>query len=310
MSNQMHVGVGKYIGGGVTVFPVWPESPETKRLCWKPSHLSIGELGEGAQVNLLEVTNNGTRPHVVVEGDIFEGGWQTRTAATTVVIQRGETVRIPVACVEQGRWNGRREHDTRRVRKTPYRSRSRMTSFLASQNEEAMMSGGPVDMSTSGRPQQSMWEDIREMQEVRGFAPGLSLSLSMDDIIDNAGPATDHVDAKLLPGQRGVIIGIGGYIAAAEIFGSTDGLKQRFDAIIDAARYEALDAPRRSTPNYLARDFARVIAERTPVGEQLDAPAQVTTPIGPLAVTSFALANVLVHAAVFNQVPREYAGVN
>ncbi len=172
------------------------------------------------------------------------------------------------------------------------------------------MSGGPVDMSTSGRPQQEMWEDIREMQEIRGFAPGLSLSLSMDDIIDNAGPATDHVDAKLLPGQRGVIIGIGGYIAAAEIFGSTDGLKQRFDAIIDAARYEALDAPRRSTPNYLARDFARVIAERTPVGEQLDAPAQVTTPIGPLAVTSFALANVLVHAAVFNQVPREYAGAN
>jgi hypothetical protein len=155
-----------------------------------------------------------------------------------------------------------------------------------------------------------MWEDIREMQEIRGFAPGLSLSLSMDDIVENRQPATDHVDAKLLPGQRGVIIGIGGYIAAAEIFGSTDGLKQRFDAIIDAARYEALDAPRRSTPNYLARDFARVIAERTPVGEQLDAPAQVTTPIGPLAVTSFALANVLVHAAVFNQVPREYAGAN
>ncbi|SDJ86305.1 hypothetical protein SAMN05216282_101109 [Cryobacterium psychrotolerans] len=96
-----------------------------------------------------------------------------------------------------------------------------------------------------------------------------------------------------------MIIGIGGYIAVAEFFGGQSGLAARWDGIIAAARYEAQHAQNRETPGYLARDFATLL-ERTPVGDNLAAPEQVASPLGPLAVSSFALAFGLIHAAVFN----------
>jgi len=287
--NRIHVGIGTYVGGGVTVFPVWPEAPEVKNHCWKPGHLTIGEVEQGARVDTLQITNTGTRPHVIVEGDIFEGGWQTRTAATTMVIARGETVEVPVLCVEQGRWGGGREHVNRRTRRTPYGVRKRMYDTRAKR---------------LGSGQGEVWDEINKMQSSRGFNQTGSLAFSLDEFVAPDGfdrEAQALNQAKLLPGQRGVMIGIGGQISACELFGSTDGLKQRFDAIIEAARFEAFEAPQRPTPNYRARDFATAITRSTPFGETIVEPLEIATPVGPLALTSFTLAAGLVHAAILNQ---------
>lgn len=288
MNERIHVGIGTYIGGGVTVFPVWPEAAAVRNHCWKPKHLTIAEVAQGARVDTLEVTNSGHRPHVVIEGDIFEGGMQNRTAARTVVIPVGETVSVPVLCVEQGRWNGGRNHGTgSRMRRAPYSVRRRMYT--------SQMRG---DMSAQGE----VWDEIQNFQRRRGFEEGMSLAASMDRFNTDSQRPNDYREVKPLPGQRGVMIGIGGYITACELFGSEEGLTQRFNAIIESARYEALDAMPRQTPNYMARDFATAMS-LTPVGEFLSEPAEVSTPLGPLAVTSFALAAGLVHAAVLNRAP-------
>ena len=287
MNERVHVGIGTYIGGGVTVFPVWPEAAAVKNHCWKPKHLTVTEVGEGARVNTLEVTNRGHRPHVIVEGDIFEGGMQNRTAARTVVIPVGATVEVPVLCVEQGRWNGGRDHGMgSRMRRSPYSVRRRMYAAQTGRNMNA---------------QGEVWDEIQNLQRSRGIEEGMSLAASMDRFV-SAPRSTREVDVKPLPGQRGVMIGIGGYITACELFGSEEGLTQRFDAIIESARYEALDAMARRTPNYMARDFATAMS-LTPVGQSLPEPTEVSTPLGPLAVSSYALATGLVHAAVLNRAP-------
>lgn len=290
MSEKFHVGQGNYDGAGVTVFPVWLESEPVKGFCWKSSHVTVGENAQGASVNNLTVTNNGHRPHIVLEGDIFEGGLQNRVLTRSFVLARGEQREVPVACVEEGRWHGTGLHQATR-RRAPMGVQYSMMSTYADLN--CM----DVQGSAAGtHVQGGVWDRIRRNEESRGYVEAHSLMESMNQAeLNNAARPLP----SMLPGQRGVIIGIGGHIAAAEFFGNSDGLTARWEGIIEAARYEALEAPKRQTPGWAARDFA-VSLQGTPVGEDLQQPLEIKTPIGPLAVNSFAVSFGLIHAAVFN----------
>lgn len=291
MSEKLHVGQGHYDGAGVTVFPVWLESEPVKGFCWKSSHLTVGENAQGASVNNLTVTNNGHRPHIVLEGDIFEGGMQNRVLTRSYVLARGEQREVPVACVEEGRWNGTGLHQATR-RRAPMGVQFGMINTFAAMNCEDVQ-GSDAGTHVQG----GVWNRIRQNQETRGYVDANSLMESMNQAVGM--DAAERPMPSILPGQRGVIIGIGGYVAAAEFFGNTDGLAARWDGIIEAARYEALEAPQHQTPSWAARDFAASI-EGTPMGEDLKQPREFKTPTGPLALNSFAISLGLIHAAVFN----------
>ena len=298
MTERIHIGRGTYDGRGVTVFPVWLESPEVHGFCWKPAHLAVSEIEAGASVNNLVVTNANHRPIIAIEGDIFEGGLQNRMLARSLVVGRGERHEVAVACVEQGRWHGVNAQQASTSRAS-YGVRYGLTDVLAAEHAESggTDAGTYAETNVSGRAQGEVWERIRTYEAAHGEVAGHSLLASMA-MTEREAP-TELLPVTMIPGQRGVIIGIGGYIAAAEFFGGQSGLAARWDAIIAAARYEALSAPKRETPGFMARDLARLL-ERTPIGENLSAPEQVETPMGPLAVSSFALGFGLIHAAVFN----------
>ena len=68
--------------------------------------------------------------------------------------------------------------------------------------------------------------------------------------------AIDVKGLRPISGQRGVIIGIGGRVAAAEIFGSEFGLRARWEGLLDAAALDAAGADDIATPSWKARDFA------------------------------------------------------
>lgn len=291
MSEKLHVGQGHYDGAGVTVFPVWLESEPVKGFCWKSSHLTVGENVQGASVNNLTVTNNGHRPHIVLEGDIFEGGMQNRVLTRSYVLARGEQREVPVACVEEGRWHGTGLHQATR-RRAPMGVQFGMINTFAAMNC-ADVQGSDAGTHVQG----GVWNRIRQNQETRGFVDANSLMESMNQAVGMN--AFERPMPSILPGQRGVIIGIGGYVASAEFFGNTDGLAARWEGIIEAARYEALEAPQHQTPSWAARDFAASI-EGTPMGEDFKQPREFKTPTGPLALTSFAISLGLIHAAVFN----------
>jgi hypothetical protein len=290
MAEKFHVGQGDYNGAGLTVFPVWLESAELTGHCWKPAHLQVGELAEGASVNNVVVTNTGHRPHIALEGDVFEGGQQNRMLAQGLVMARGERREVAVACVEEGRWHGAGEHRGGSRRAT-YGVRYGMSDVRAQE-------GGHDDFfAVSGAAQGEVWNRIRRHESERGQAEDHSLMESLTQM--EARRAPEASSARVLPGQRGVIIGIGGFIAAAEFFGNTRGLAARWDGILSAARYESMAVPPVQTPGWMARDFA-VSLQRMPVGERLPAPVTIASPMGPLAISSFALGYGLIHAAIFN----------
>ncbi|MBC8064017.1 MAG: hypothetical protein H7Y17_04250 [Chlorobia bacterium] len=75
----------------------------------KEGLVEISELGD-EEVNALQVTNKGTRPLLLLGGDLLLGGKQDRIVARDVIVPPGKTMNVEVYCVEHGRWDDRSEH--------------------------------------------------------------------------------------------------------------------------------------------------------------------------------------------------------
>jgi hypothetical protein len=68
--------------------------------------VSIRELDGDGTVGALRVHNRDERPLYLVGGELLLGGKQDRMVGSDVVLDAGERQRVPVFCVEQGRWEG------------------------------------------------------------------------------------------------------------------------------------------------------------------------------------------------------------
>ena len=230
---RLHVGSGTTVGA-LTVFPIWVEGPAGSELDWTGRCLAVTEAPSGPRVDELVAGNTGDRPAVVLEGDLMEGGWQHRLAAAGHVLAPREEAVLSVRCVEQHRWgDGGRAH----------RAANRRASYR-------LLNAGRDGHETLS--QDAVWSRVADYGRVHGASPTSSFA--------------DHVDRMRVPsvdpveGQRGVIIGIGGRVAALETFGSSAGFAARWPGILGAAMLDAYGAQRVPTSAEAARRFLRAVA--------------------------------------------------
>jgi len=100
--------------GALAVFPILGAEP---RLEYRAFHEAIAlgalvkELDEGASVRELVVENPTDRALLIFEGEEVTGAQQNRTFDVSVLVAEGASVRVPVSCVEAGRWDGRRHRE-------------------------------------------------------------------------------------------------------------------------------------------------------------------------------------------------------
>jgi len=70
-------------------------------------------IGETGQVPEIQVENRGREPLLLPAHLVLSGGWQTRAVERSVVVPGGGSARVPVKCVEAGRWAPRDEQTAR-----------------------------------------------------------------------------------------------------------------------------------------------------------------------------------------------------
>ncbi len=86
--------------------PEYATLAEAKRNAWIEI---IEEPGDG-EVDTLQVHNVGPKPILLLSGDLLLGGKQDRVVAKDTIVPPGKTAKIPVFCVEPGRWSGESKH--------------------------------------------------------------------------------------------------------------------------------------------------------------------------------------------------------
>ncbi|WP_299926123.1 DUF6569 family protein [uncultured Nocardioides sp.] len=225
----LHVGRGTS-RGAMTVFPLWATTSGSCRYTTQTKHLDVTEVESGPDVGTLMVGNAGNRPALVLEGQLFEGGWQHRMSMKSLLVGVHQRISVEVACVEQGRWSGGRGQRTRGRRATPYvRDAARW----------------------SGDVQGEVW--TRVARHTQGTDnPTQSFVEHLDRV---GGGLADWSDLQPLPGQAGVLIGIGGQPYVAEVFDSPHTLRRQLGPILEAAALDSQLAPPVETPGRRARRF-------------------------------------------------------
>jgi len=228
----------------------------------------ITEVSEGGSVPEVSFANLAKKPVLLVDGEELVGAKQNRVLNLSILVAAGRKVRIPVSCVEAGRWQ--------------YRNRnfSAARNKLYAKGRAMKMAQVSMSMQRSGSrcaDQQAIWDDIAgKMYRMNTQSP----TASMEDIYESKsadlGAYLDAFSAQ--PGQRGAVFAINGKITGAELFDSPATFARYLRKLLSSYAMDALDVdrPEAAPPTEAAvRDFLEEVqaaeATRFPaVGEGED----------------------------------------
>lgn len=196
----------------------------------------VTEVSEGGSVPELLATNAGPRDVLLVDGEELLGAKQNRMLNLSVLVPAGRTIRIPVSCVERGRWH----HASPAFAESPNTVHPRVRAAKARQVTDAMRRG------SRHSDQMAVWEEIdRKAAAMRVRSETSALS---DVYATYAGFTADAV-AELAPspGQVGAVFTIGGEVVGVELFDHPRTFATYLPKIVRGYALDALEpGPRRA----------------------------------------------------------------
>lgn len=181
-------------------------------------------------MNALDVTAAGDVPVLLLAGMILLGNLQDRALDLPVLVPAARTVRVPVSCVEQGRWGSGRAATTS-ARVVPPTMRAR--------NLDAVARNVAAGHGTHG-DQHGMWASVDAYAaRIGADAP----TRSLEDVHAAAADRTASMVAGTspLPGQRGVVAAPGSRIVGVDLFDRPGVLAEHWDAIVAGYALDATD---------------------------------------------------------------------
>ncbi len=316
MMPTLHVGQGTHLGG-LSVFPIWTDAPVVSGLATgRAARVQVAEREGSPVVGELVLKNQGPKPALLVAGELFEGGWQHRALNHDILLMAGQQLVASVSCVESGRWHGA-SAQVRRSRRASMMVRSAQT------------------IADGDDRQNSVWERVSRYDTAFGASPTASyvdhlnrraapFEAANDGLGDaygdgqaqetqaaKAGEAAEAAELaariktiRALPGQRGVLIGLGGQPAFLELFASPTGLRRHLPGLLEAATIDAALLTAEPTPGRRARRFAQLLAN-APIGDELGTDAGAGQALASRSryheVRGIGWNDQLLHATVFNR---------
>ncbi len=191
--------------------------------------LTITEVDEAGSVPELLAVNNGDKMVLLLDGEELVGAKQNRILNTTVLLRPKSQTKIPVSCVEQGRWrhvsdkfaSGNHSPSRLRARK------SRDVTANLRQRGQAESDQGEV------------WDSVAFcIAEAGAAAP----TMAMRDVVEQRRDSLDaYVDALPYPaGARGAMAAIGGRFVAADLFDRPETLERIWRRLVTGYAMDAL----------------------------------------------------------------------
>lgn len=260
---SLHVGRGVDCGS-VTVFPIWTDGDGIRGIDWAGRGLVIDEV-DGGNVPQLSVNNPTNRAQLILEGDILEGGRQDRMAGETTLVMPGQSIVIPVNCVEAGRWNSGRGHRATNLRGAYSVREARRRAFKTAPGSAQNAVWNRISRIEDGLGEHSPTSNFKERVAARQERVFISKEqLARGERIQDSEIAEHPAMLKPLAGQRGVVIAIGGEIVAAEVFASSVAFAERWEGIAIAAEIDGRFVQPRKAKAQDARDFIDAIESAQP----------------------------------------------
>ena len=193
--------------------------------------IEVVEVDQHGSVPELRVINKSEKMILILDGEELVGAKQNRIINTTILIPANETVKIPVSCVEEGRWSYKTESFNTENRMAP----STLRAMKAQQVHFSMKESGNFRSD-----QGAIWNEISAKASRRKAESG---SMAMAEIYKKERPAIDDYlkNFKMLELQIGAIFQINGNVAGIESFGKSDTFEKTFKKIVESYALDAID---------------------------------------------------------------------
>jgi hypothetical protein len=177
-----------------------------------------------------------TKDHLVLllGGDTLLGGAQNRVINVTILLKAKATSRIPVSCLQAGRW----DHGQRFTsgRQADLSMRSRMTRHVA-EREAVRAASQPAFLAN----QSDIWAEIGRKQMRAGFHSPTS---ALHEVYQAELPDLEAVVRAFPPpavGARGVAVGIDDRIVGLDLFDSGETLDRQWPRLLEGYGSALLD---------------------------------------------------------------------
>jgi len=223
----------------------------------------VEEISEGGSVPELRMTNFSGKVVLVVDGTELVGAKQNRIVNASFLIPPDSITRIPVSCVEQGRW----QYRGREFGSSKHFAAHSIRRGNAEFHKESLR-----QKRGYGSDQGQVWECVADMSHKMAAATPTG---AMNDIFEQKQASIDEYRKGISPerGQTGAAFFINGIFQGIELFDRDATFGKMFPKLLSGVAVEAmmaqgarLSARRAKTPAETAGYVKRILDE---VGKSL-----------------------------------------
>jgi hypothetical protein len=216
--------------------------------------LAVTEIDEAGSVPELMAVNDSERPVLLIDGEELQGAKQNRILNTSVLLGPKSRTRIPVSCVEEGRWS-----QTSPTFRTGNYSPSSLRQRKSRDVHSSLRARGRAQSD-----QRAVWDSVAAHISARSAqSPTRAMSDAMATLSDDIGR---YHEALPYPADAcGVVAAISGRFVAMDAFDSPTTLEAIWDRLVASYAMDAESAAGKGAKAFTAR-AAGVLIEH--VGEQ------------------------------------------
>ena len=194
----------------------------TSTFALKNNLIEVKEVSEGGSVNELLVLNHSGKFVFLMDGDILDGAKQNRVMNTSVLLAPQSKTKIPVSCVESGRWD--------------YKSKNfQPTDYVAPVNlraNKSMKVACSLNLKQGHKSdQREVWDNVSEYSRSLGVT---SDSSNLSDVFDGSQNSYQKFIDSFThhPEANGVIFFVNKKPLALDVFNRTDIMNEYFSKLL------------------------------------------------------------------------------
>ncbi len=239
---------------GLSVFPLFSESIGQVEYRVAEEALAGGsatveEVSETGSVPELLVDNRGDVRLLLLEGEELKGAKQNRILNTSVLVAAHTKLKIPVSCVEQGRWH----YSQRHFQSSGHHATTKLRRAVKASVAESLKSqlGHRSD-------QGSVWEEVDMLHSILSLD---SKTAAMSDAFDahEESISVYRERLKYVDGACGLAVAIGGRVTSVDFFDKPATCAQVWDRLLSGMVFDAL-AAKKDDQTASAADVERLLA--------------------------------------------------
>jgi hypothetical protein len=194
--------------------------------------VSVTEVSEDGSVPDLLVENRGDTRVLFLEGEELIGAKQNRVLNISVLIAAQSRTRVPVSCVEQGRWG----YKSRKFGSSRHCSPSSLR-YILKKSTHASVKRKRGHCSDQGQ----VWQEVARKQRSLGTrSPTSALSDSFEALRDKMQQYQESL--RPINGAFGMAVALDGKIVSIDLFDSPMTCTKAWDRLLSGLILDALES--------------------------------------------------------------------